>query len=371
MGFKEIPLPFRVKRPILALGGQSKNTVCFTRDYIAYLSEVHGDLSEPNCFHCFQESVGYFLKKRPAVIACDLHPEYQSSKYASYLAAKYPVLAVQHHHSHIASCMAENTLTDKKVIGVAFDGTGWGENNTLWGAEFLCPCGYKEFKRAAHLREVPLLGGEMAIREPFRAAFAWLYLTFGENFLDVSFLRRINKDTLRILKNMYKSGFNAIPASSMGRLFDAVAALVLEKDKAGFEAELAVLLEKTALSYRQKERGYQFKIIKTPEGLLLDPLPLFRQITLDLKAGDSQAKIAWRFHAAIADAVKKTCMLLRHDTGINEVVLSGGVFQNSLLFNFTEESLSASGFKVLSHHCLQPADSSISLGQAAIANFRS
>ena len=173
MKLKKIKLPFKIKKPILALGPQTKNTVCFGEGNFAYLSPVYLDLSIPKDFSNFERTAKCFLKKRPKIIAYDLHPEYQSTKYALNLKPNtYHLIPIQHHHAHIASCMVENNLNNEKVIGVAFDGTGFGSNNNLWGAEFLIG-NYRGFKRAAHLKEIPLLGGERAILEPARIAAVW------------------------------------------------------------------------------------------------------------------------------------------------------------------------------------------------------
>ena len=250
MKFQKIKLPFRLKAPILALGSQAKNTVCFAKGNLAFVSPVHPDLNNPADFLYFKKTVKYFLKKKPKIIACDLHPEYQSVKYAHELSSINRRLSViQHHHAHIASCMVENGLKNQKVIGVAFDGTGLGPDNALWGAEFLV-CDYKSFQRKGHLKEIPLLGQERAIQEPWRVAAAWLYSVYGDRFLNsgINFVKGIDRNKWEVLKKMYLSGFNSPLASSMGRLFDAVASLVLEKQKAGFEAELAVALEKAVVS---------------------------------------------------------------------------------------------------------------------------
>jgi hydrogenase maturation protein HypF len=369
---KKIKLPFQVKKPILALGSQSKNTVCFAQDNLAHLSQIHSDLSDPKDFFNFEKEVKYFLKKHPKIIAVDLHPEYQSSKYAQSLQlTAYSLQLTQHHHAHIASCMIDNALKNQKVIGVAFDGTGLGPENKLWGAEFFI-CDYQNFQRAAHLREIPLLGGEQAILEPWRLAATWLYLAEKDRFLNfqLDFVKRLDKNKWQVLKKIYLSGFNFPLTSSMGRLFDAVASLVLGKQRANFAAELAIELERNALSYKLRARSYPFRMRLEGENYILDPLPMFKQIVCDLKAGAPKEKIAYRFHLAVAQMIKKACLILRKRTKINKVVLSGGVFQNRLLLGLSLDLLSKEGFKIFRPQQLSPNDSSISLGQAAIANFR-
>lgn len=368
MELKKIKLPFRIKKPILALGGQMKNTVCFANGDYAYLSSAHPDLNNPADFLNFEQAVKYFLKKRPKIIAYDLHPEYQSSKYALNLKPNaYHPIPIQHHHSHIASCMLENGLKNQKVIGVAFDGTGMGDDNTFWGAEFLI-CDYKNFVRRAHLKEIPLLGGQKAISEPLRLSAAWLYLIYKDKFLKV--LKAMHKSKWQVFKKMYLSGFNSPLSSSMGRLFDAAASIVLEKPNADFEAELAIELEKLAAGCGVRGAGYGFKIIKAEDKYILAPQQMFKEIISDLKAKKPKEKIAYRFHLTVAEMIKKICLILRKQAGINKVVLSGGVFQNKLLLCLSKDLLYKEGFGVFTHRELSCNDSSISLGQIAIADFK-
>jgi hydrogenase maturation protein HypF len=373
MGLKRIQLPFKVKRPILGMGVQTKNTLCFARDNFAILSAMHQDLSTLNDFLIFEKTAKYFLKKGPKIIAYDLHPEYQSTRYALSLSPVACRLSpVQHHHAHIAACMVENRLSNQKVIGVAFDGTGLGTDNQVWGAEFLV-CDYKDFKRKAHLRQIPLLGGERAILEPWRLIAAWLYFAYKKRFLNlgINFVKGMDKKKWRILENMHLAGVNSPLASSMGRLFDAAAGLILEKYKVNFEAELAQELEKLATGYTSTApgSGYRFNIIKK-DNYILDPVPMFKEIVSDLRAKQPKEKIAYRFHLTIADMIRKTSVILRKENNINRVVLSGGVFQNSLLLRLSLDLLYKGGFKVFTQKDVSCNDSGVSLGQAVIANFR-
>ena len=186
MKVKRIKLPFKIKKSILAFGGQTKNTLCLARGRYAYLSPVHPDPSRLEDFLAFEKDVKFFLKKKPKVLAVDLHPDYQSSLYAKDLlrTTNYELRTIQHHHAHIASCMIENGLPNQKVIGVSFDGTGLGAQSQIWGGEFLI-CDYRDFERKGHIKEIPLLGGERAIEEPWRLAAAWLYQIYGEKFLNL------------------------------------------------------------------------------------------------------------------------------------------------------------------------------------------
>lgn len=375
MEAKTIKIPFRIKKPVLAVGSQTKNTICFIRGDVAYISQVHPDLSNPDDFLRFEKNAKHFLKKNPGIIAYDLHPEYQSTKYALELTPNtYHLLPIQHHHAHIVSCMAENGLMNQKVIGVSFDGTGLGIDNILWGAEFLV-CDYKDFKRSAHLKEIPLLGGEKAILEPYRLTLAWLYSIYGDKFLklNIGFAKKLNKSNWDVLKSMLISGFNSPRACSMGRLFDAVASLVLAKYKANFEAELAIKLEKMAVLAEggcASGGSYPFKIIKNSNTYILNPSWMFKAIVEDLRKKEPKERIAYRFHLSVSEMIKKTCLLLRESTGISNVVFSGGVFQNKLLLRQSLVLLYKEDFKVFTHKILACNDSSISLGQALIAAER-
>jgi hydrogenase maturation protein HypF len=389
ISYTKIPLPLKIKKPILALGSQAKNTVCFAKGNFAYLSPIHPDLNNPKDFLNFKKDVKYFLKKNPIVIAADLHPEYQSTKYllSSQLKTQNSRL-IQHHHAHIVSCMLDNGLKEQKVIGVAFDGTGLGPDNALWGAEFLI-CDIKSFIRRAHLRQIPLLGGERAILEPWRLAVIWLYFLYKDKFLNLKLglVKKIDRQKWRVLKKMYLSGFNSPLSSSMGRLFDAVASLVLEKTKVNFEAELAIALEKIAMgpgvgtstslstngerSRTIESLEYKFKINKKNGAYIIDPLEIFKQVISDLRNRVAKEKIAYRFHLTVAQVLRKTCSVLRKETGVNKVVLSGGVFQNKLLLNLGSDLLYKENFHVFTHKNLSCNDSGISLGQAVIANFGS
>jgi hydrogenase maturation protein HypF len=340
---------------------------------IISLSSAHNNLSDPKDFLAFTKAADFFLKKGPKVIAYDLHPEYQSSKFAAHLSPiTYRLLPIQHHHAHIASCMAENGLAKQKVIGVAFDGTGLGGDNTLWGAEFLV-CDYKNFTRVAHLKTIPLLGGEKAISEPWRLAAAWLNSTYKDKFLNlkIAFIRGWDKKKWRILKDMYKAGLNSPLTSSMGRLFDAAGALILEKQNAAYEAELAITLEKLALSSNPHFLGYGFKIIKTPGQYIIDPALMFKQIVADLKRNSHKKEIAYKFHLTVAEMIRKTCLAIKKETGIKGIVLSGGVFQNNLLLELIRGLLYKEGYKVFIHKAISCNDSGVALGQVIIAGSRS
>ena len=371
ISYRKIQLAFKIKRPVLALGAHTKNTVCFIKDNCAFLSAEHLDLNCPEDLLGFERDAKYFLNKQPKVIAYDLHPEYQSTRYALSLNTKrYTLFAIQHHHAHIAACMAENGLKNQRAIGVSFDGTGLGQDNRIWGAEFLV-CDYANFKRAAHLKEIPLLGGKQAIIEPARLTAAWLYLIYKDEFLNlgIDFVKKMEKRRWIVYKRLLLSGFNSPLTSSMGRLFDAVGCLILAKHKVNFEAQLAIELERLATSYQLPAVSYRFSLTRNKDKYILDPTPMFKQIILDLKSDKPKEKIAYRFHLSIAQMINKVCLILSKENRINTVVLSGGVFQNKLLLNLSLDLLYKHNFKVFTHKALSCNDSSISLGQAVIASY--
>lgn len=375
MESKRIATPFDIKTPVLAFGSQTKNTLCFARGRYAYISGVHQDLSDPQDFMAFARDARRFLSQGPKIIAYDMHPEYQSSKFALGLSdAGYKLQAVQHHHAHIASCMADNGMAgNTKVIGVAFDGTGFGADNTLWGAEFLIS-GYKNFQRRAHLKEVALIGAEQAIRQPWRVAAAWLYSIYKDGFLNLKagFVKKLNKRKWGILKNAYTAQINSPLASSMGRLFDAAASLVLSKSDARFEAELAIELERAASSSKPvspQAAGYKFNITNRGGVYTVDPSLIFKGIIKDLLLKEPQKKIAYKFHLSAATIIERVCLRLREESGINKVVLSGGVFQNSLLLKMALGLLYKHKFDVFIHNNLACNDSCVALGQAVAAGM--
>ncbi|MCM8792006.1 MAG: hypothetical protein NC826_02505 [Candidatus Omnitrophica bacterium] len=371
---RSIELPFLVKDPILALGSHTKNTLCFAKGKRAFISSVHLDLDNWQDFLEFQRDLKFFLKKKPQVLVCDPHPLYRSTRIAKDLSRRYILKKVQHHHAHIASCMVENNLRNQKVIGVAFDGTGLGEDNTLWGAEFFLT-DYRNFKRLAHLKTVFLPGADMAIKQPWRITFAWLYLIYKEKLfqLDTEFIRRLNYKDSYILKQILKARFNCPPSSSMGRLFDAVGTLILNRFTAQYEGEFPAELEKLAKDFKGpfnlNLKGYRFKIKKEDQMYIIDPVAIFKSIIRDIKDNKDKRQISFRFHQAVSCMVNDVCLRLREDTGINIVILTGGVFQNSILHTLILDLLYKNKFIVFSHNEIPCFDAGISLGQIAVGNF--
>ncbi len=372
MEIKKIRLPFRIKKAVLALGPQSKNTVCFAKGNFAQVSAIHADLNNPKDFLNFEKTVKYFLRENPKVIAYDMHPEYQSTKFAFSFTAGYSLLATQHHHAHIASCMADNELLNQRVIGVAFDGTGIGSDNSLWGAEFLA-CDYRGFKRLGSLKQIPLLGAEKAVNQPWRLALAWLYSIYREKLwgIKIKLLKKIDRRKWPVLKKMYSSGVNSPLASSMGRLFDAAASIIFGEVGSVYEAELAIELEKAAGRCSKQGRGYNFSVVKQHGCYVIDPAAIFKGIIRDAASGCPKEEMAYKFHLGVAGMIRRICLLIRKDTKLNKVVFSGGAFQNRILLGLAVKMLGVEGFNIITHKKLSANDSCISLGQAVIAGVKS
>lgn len=369
----KLEIPFLDKK-ILACGAEVKNTFCLTRKGFAFLSPLIGDLENLETFCIYERKIEEFKKKlniEPELIACDLHPEYLSTKYAKKFScnkAKVKIIAVQHHHAHVASNMAEHNLKGK-IIGVAFDGTGFGEDANIWGGEFLL-ADYNTYERMGHLDYIPMPGGKFAILEPWRMASMYLYKSFGDNFLELNldFVRRLNPDNWRILKKMSLRQINSPLTSSIGRLFDAVSSLLGIRDRIDYEAQAAIELENEAGRGNLEVESYKFKI-KNKDGMfIIEMQPLIREIVADLKKKVCISKISARFHVSIAEMIVRICERIRKQTELNDVVLSGGVFQNRILLAQSRQRLIKQHFSVYTHKKLSAHDGGLSLGQAAIAN---
>jgi hydrogenase maturation protein HypF len=379
-------LAARLPRPVLACGAELKNTFCLAAEDRAFVSHHIGDLENFETLRSFTEGIGHFRRLfdiEPEVVAHDLHPEYLSTKYALEL-GDVDLVGVQHHHAHIASCLADNG-EEGPVIGVAFDGTGFGADGTIWGGEFLL-ADLTGFERAGHLEPVPLPGGAAAIRQPWRLAAVYLDAAFeGEPPAGLTVAGRHAGQWQDVL-TISRRGVNAPLTSSAGRLFDAVAALLGVRDTVNYEGQAAIELEQWA---DQAERGaYRAAIRPGPAGatragpdvgvgygacggpLLVRGADLVRAAAEDLLAGAAPAVIAARFHRGVAAAIAEVCAALRERSGLGTVALSGGVFQNLLLLGQVVGLLEDSGFRVLTHARVPPNDGGISLGQAVVAGAR-
>jgi hydrogenase maturation protein HypF len=365
-----IRLNFNFRKHILATGAQLKNTFCLARDNSACLSTHIGDLENFETLDFYTKEIERFKKLcwvKPEIVAYDMHPEYLSTKYALSLrdVKKNPV---QHHHAHIVSCMAENKI-NQKVIGVAFDGTGYGEDKTVWGGEFLL-ADFEEYQRVAHLKYVPMPGGETAIKNPWRMALAYLYTYYGEDFLnlDLEFVKKLERNKWKVIKGMLDQKINLFSTSSIGRFFDAVSVLLRWRERNNYEGQPAVELE---MMTDEKVKGkYLFEITREKGIFIINPELVIKGIVRDLVKDEEKSKIAAKFHNTIAQMINEVCKSLRKEYGLNSVCLSGGVFQNIFLLDRAYDLLTDSQFKVYTHHRVPTNDGGISLGQAAIANQR-
>jgi hydrogenase maturation protein HypF len=367
-----VPSPIKLPYPlemILACGGELKNTFCLTRGNYAFMSHHIGDLENLETLTSYEEGIKHFKKLfyiEPKAVAYDLHPDYLSTQYALSI-PDIPRVGVQHHHAHIVSAMAENGI-EGDVIGVALDGTGFGLDGTIWGGEFI-KANLRDFERLAHLRNVPMPGGSMVIREPWRMAMVYLSEAFGEEAgsLRIDLMKRIDFQKWGILKRAIEKKINTPWTSSMGRLFDAVSSLLSIRDEVHYEGQAAIELEMMA-DQGVKER-YPFTIHQDKTPMVIDPGEMIRAIVSDLIDGTPSARISGKFHRTIARLITETCEAIRSKEELNRVVLSGGVFQNFFLLPLVTEGLKSSGFDVYTHHLVPANDGGISLGQAVIAQM--
>ncbi|OIO75453.1 MAG: hypothetical protein AUJ85_03070 [Elusimicrobia bacterium CG1_02_37_114] len=389
----KIKFPFKFKKQILACGAESKNTFCFTNGNYAYLSKPLDNLQNYESFVNYEQSIEDSKKQlniKPEIIAHDFHPEYTSSKYA--LQKKGATFPVQHHHAHSASCLAElisskkyDPLSDEKIISVVFDGLGYGDDTNFWGGEFLV-CNLKGYRRVAHFEYVPLPGGDSATKEPWRMGCMYLWKTFNDNFikLKIKFINGINKHKWEILKEMTIKNINSPMTSSVGRLFDAVSAILNIRHKVDYEAQAAIELESAIGTNGSRHiPQYNFEIHPSPDlrsplpqgerikerGYIIKPQPVIKAIVEDLQNNISINNISLGFHISLAKLVRDVCKKISNRTGIKTVILTGGVFQNKILMKHTEKLLSSAGFNVYTNTQLPCTDANISLGQALIANF--
>ena len=370
-----IIIPVTIKKEILACGGHLKNTFALAKGNKVYLSHHIGDLENWETLNAFENGITHFqnvFQIKPKIVVHDLHPEYLSTKYAAKLCTQDKTLqfiGVQHHHAHIASCMADNGLTDRKVIGVAFDGTGYGSDNAIWGGEILL-ADYSSYKRVAHLEYLPLPGGDQAIKEPWRMAAMYLYNTYGDDFtkLNISFLDRFDKQQGQVIKQMADRRINSPLTSSIGRLFAAVSSLIGVRDNINYEGQAACELEMLITGKANGSYEYQLDL---KEGMyIIKPQGIIKGIVADLKEHVKPEVIAYKFHITIVKLIVALCLLLREDTGLCEAALSGGVFQNMFLLEHTYKELVGNNFKVYIHNQVPTNDGGLSLGQTMIASAR-
>lgn len=363
-----VPGPVRVPwvfpRPVLACGAQLKNTFCVARGGQAFLSQHIGDLENYETLRAFTESVEHFCRifgVRPAVVAHDLHPEYLSTAYALERTGV-DLVGVQHHHAHIASCLAEHGHAGP-VIGVAFDGLGLGEDGTLWGGELLV-ADLASYRRAGHLEAVPMPGGAAAVRQPWRMAAVWLDHVHGDALPPLPLVDR-HRERWPAIVSMARTGTNSPLTSSAGRLFDAVAAIAGVRDVITYEGQAAADLE--ARVDPDEQAAYPARLYSQEEELVIGAGDLVRGAAEDVVAGVDAGRVAARFHRGLAEAVVRAVRVLAGRTGLRTVALSGGVFQNTVLLEAIVSGLERERFEVLVHSRVPPGDGGIALGQAVVA----
>jgi hydrogenase maturation protein HypF len=363
------PFPVKLPRevpPLLAVGGELKNTFCITnRDY-AFLSHHIGDMENYETLKSFEQGIEHFerlFRVKPEAVACDMHPNYLATRYAQERAQRenLPTFNIQHHHAHVAACMAEHGLDGlHPVIGLAFDGTGYGEDGAIWGGEILV-ADYKSYRRAAHLAYFPLPGGDTAIKKPARTALALLWslgLEWNEDLAPVKEFCAEDRVTLRV---QLEKKINTPMTSSMGRLFDAAAALAGVRQTVNYEGQAAIEFE--ALADPAEAGSYPFFLNQAQ----VQARSAFVSLVNDVLAGVPVPLISARFHNGLAEVLRVAMLEVRRGTGINEVALSGGVWQNITLLRRTLALLRKEGFVVYLHQEVPTNDGGLSLGQAVIA----
>ena len=407
------PLPFMTstdwKGQVLAVGGELKNTFCIGVDSRFYPSPYVGDLEDLRTVKALQETIHRFqtlLEVKPQVVVCDMHPKYNSTVVAKELG--YPMLQVQHHYAHILSCMTENDCHDP-VIGVAFDGTGYGTDGTIWGGEILL-ADYENFTRFGSITPFLQIGGDASAKEGWRIAVSMIYGYTKDRKLAWKIIEKLglcNEQESKVQFTMADRKINAVISTSVGRLFDAVSAILGIRRKSSFEGEASMALEFAAEAYeqqkykqgnceqreceqqncKQQKKEYELPDIEAVENLRgneelgklvynneerfsLNTKILVQYITEEKMQGADSSRLAYLFHQVLAEQITAACIEARSNSGRKKVALSGGVFQNRLLLRLTEEQLEQEGFEVLRHHMIPPNDGGIAIGQAAYGMWR-
>ena len=377
-GYVPLPIPLPISTsPLLAVGGHLKNVFCLASGKNAYQSQHLGDLENLTSLEFFVEALEHLKRTfeiEPEVIAHDLHPGYMSTQWA--MQQSMPLIAVQHHHAHIVSCMAENSISGP-VIGIALDGTGYGTDGTVWGGEVLIST-QSSFERFAHLENVAMPGSAAAIKEPWRMAFGHLLMALGDAALTpekVGILGATEKE-VKLLARMVERRINSPLTSSCGRLFDAAAVVITGRRVVDYEAQAAIELEGLATGAEDiaPAEGYPIHIVEGDWELkqpsILNPAEMWAALLADKRRGADPAKMSMRFHAGVAESYVRAALLARKLTGINAVCFSGGVFHNALLHRLLHGALAAEGFEIYSQSIVSPGDGGISYGQAVVAAAR-
>ncbi len=363
------PYPVHLRKegiPLLAVGAELKNTFCLTRGKYAFLSHHIGDMENYETLISFEDGIQHLEKLfrvKPEALAYDLHPNYMATRYALERSEQenIPTIGVQHHHAHIAACMAENGLDgSRSVIGISFDGTGYGDDGAIWGGEIFL-CDYRGYERLYHLAYIPLPGGDKAIYQPWRIAVAWLKRLGLEVGSLPSLREALDPEEVLIVQQQIEKNINAPLTSSMGRLFDAASAVCGVRHVVNYEAQAAIEFE-ALVDY--EEKGLYDFIVREKD---VDPAPLFQSLINDLNDGISRRKIAARFHNTVVQIVIDACLKIRDRFSVSDVALSGGVWQNMFLLSRTVSALRDLDFTVHIHHEVPTNDGGLALGQAVVA----
>ena len=363
------PLPFShagVKKRVLAVGGHLKNAVGLSKDNNTFISQHIGNLDSKQSYKSFRKTIDNLRRIyeiKPDIITCDKHPDYLSTQYAS--VSGLPVIHVQHHYAHIMSCMSEHNL-DQPALGVCWDGTGYGDDGTIWGGEFLLIDG-KGYKRVAHFRTFPLPGGEAAVKEPRRSALGLLSEIFKDNFTDIreiSTMKAFTEIELRTIMRAIRQKLNSPLTSSAGRLFDAVSSIMGIQQVNDFEGQAAMKIEFLAEN-NDTDENYSFDLTKTESAVIIDWEPMILQIISDLVNKVSKADISSRFHNTLVEIIIRTVQLYKQD----KIVLTGGCFQNKYLLEKAVNKLQNAGFHPYWHRLIPPNDGGLALGQAAAVSM--
>lgn len=373
-GFAPYPITINsTVKQVLALGSELKATIALSKNNQVFISHHIGDIKNDSTFQSLNDCAHHLqnlLSIKPQYIACDSHPSFRST--VTYLQQKdLPVTLVQHHHAHMASCMAENKL-DTQVIGVIFDGTGYGLDGTIWGGEFLVG-DYADFQRAGHLRPFYLLGGDKAVEEPFRVAIDLLFRTYGDSLFEypLDFLKQFKGSELNVYSKMAKNKINSFATTSMGRLFDGVSALLNICLKIEYEAQAAIEMESLLNRTFYLEKPFSYEITYNGNCLEVDYRQIINEIVNEILSGCYRTEyLSRRFHSTIVDIVAQMCIRLREKYSLNDVVLSGGVFMNEYLLVNTISTLRGKKFNVHYHKLVPSNDGGISLGQIVIADAK-
>ncbi|MHC5859161.1 carbamoyltransferase HypF [Nostoc sp.] len=375
-GFQNVPL-------ILGMGSELKNTFCLLREGEAILSQHLGDLENAAAFNAYQETLNLYLnlfEHQPEIIAIDKHPEYLSSKLGKELANtnQIKIYPVQHHHAHIAACMAENEipLDSPPILGIALDGLGYGDDGAFWGGEFLL-ADYQKFKRLATFKPVAMLGGEQAIYQPWRNTYAQLLAAnlwndCEQKYAYLEIIKFLDNKPLTLLNQLIEKGINSPPASSVGRLFDAVAAAIgIYREECSYEGQAAIAMEAivdvSSLNNDKETLIYPFSFSFSDSIYCIDPRPMWQVLLDDLQQQIPQPVMAAKFHKGLANAIVEMVKYLSRENLINQVALTGGVFQNCIFLQQVTKRLETLGIKVLTHSLVPANDGGLSLGQAVIA----